>query len=151
MTTTHKTFTVRGKQPITELKPNFTYAVEYTISPDEAFTNGIKKEQVGLIHTNEEGIIDCNFNVSLLDRWLPSAPDLEGKKVWKASAIEQEAMNAWLSYQSSLRRSSKILDDLRTTELAKKRLELDLMYMRRHRLVRWAYRFSEWINDIILR
>lgn len=147
MTTTHKTFTIRGKQPITEFKPNHTYAVEYTLDPTDAMNRGIKKERVGLIHTDDEGRIVFNYNIKVLDSWSIGSVDLSGMKAWKASNLEQEAAALWLSYMSSLDRNSTLKDQLRNCEVEKKRLELDLMYMRRHKLVRIAYAISEWIYN----
>lgn len=94
MATVHRTFVNRGKHEITELKPNYVYAVEYTLDSDAARTLGIRTEQVGLIVVNHYGKITYNYNMAELGEWSQGEVVLDGKHVWYACDMEiQFAIN----------------------------------------------------------
>lgn len=112
MATVHRTFINRGKKEVTELKPNYTYAVEYTLDTDTARMLGVRTEQVGLITVNHYGKIASSYNIAQLWAWVDGEIKLEGKHVWYASDMERDFANLHNAYDSLWVRDKNVRENL---------------------------------------
>lgn len=112
MATVHRTFINRGKNEVTDLKPNFVYAVEYDIDSNTASTLGVRTDQCGIIVVNHYGAITENYNIAKLGEWEKGGVDLKGKHVWRASTMEIAFARMHEQNESLRMRNSNLRENL---------------------------------------
>lgn len=112
MATVHRTFINRGKNEVKELKPNFIYAVEYTLDSDTARTLGVRTDQVGLIITNHYGMIYLNYNMTKQGAWENGSVDLKGTHVWRASSMEIAFATLYSEHEGLRARDKNVRENL---------------------------------------
>lgn len=116
MATVHRTFINRGKKEVTQLKPNYVYAVEYNLDSETARTLGIRIDQVGLIIVNHYGNITHNYNMAHIGSWAHGSVSLEGKHVWFADTMEIQFATNYIEFVELSKRFNNVRQDLKAVK-----------------------------------
>lgn len=136
MATVHRTFVNRGKKEVTELKPNFAYAVEYNLPADRARELGIRIDQIGLITTNALGNITHNYNLAVLGKWEEGSVVLPPQShTWFASEMEIDFATGYTAHRDLCARFNMLRSE--NHEMHNK-----LTYYKSNRL----HRIASWLN-----
>lgn len=144
MTAVHRTFINRGKHEIKEIKPNFVYAVEYTLPTETARTLGIRTEQVGLIVTNHYGSITHSYNIQSIGAWAIGPIDVSDKHMWYAAPMEISFATAHIECES-------LNDKVKTLRSMYAKRHSVALYYESHPLHQAAERIIELWNKLMRR